>query len=70
MRTDSRNNNDDVHGIALNNLDSLCLSYFIYEMSTRLLPKEARVRIKEHMERCFLNDKGQNIINIFCNSKD
>lgn len=58
MRIDFRNNNDDVYGIALNNLDFLCFSYFIYEMSIRLFFKEVRVRIKEYMERCFLNDKG------------
>lgn len=51
MEIDSGNNNNDVHCIVLNNLDSLCHGYFIYEMKTKLLPKEATVRIKEHTRK-------------------
>lgn len=51
-----------MHCIVLN-FDSLCLSYYTYDMSTRLVPKEAMVRMKEYtwkgilkMTKLFVND--------------
>lgn len=45
------------------NFDSLCLSYYTYDTSTRLVPKEAMVRMKEYtwkgilkMTKLFVND--------------